>query len=77
MDTEQYDLQWQSKNGLHSIWTNKITNSVTVLIDNLYTEQPIKYSHSGRIAYDNPYRVPRYVKEQVYRVYNKLELLDL
>lgn len=34
-----------------------------------YCDNPIKYNHSGVIAYDNPSYIPKYAKKLVERAY--------
>lgn len=38
-----------------------------------HVDYPIMYDNNDRIAFDNPYVVPRYVQEQVYVEFRKLK----
>lgn len=48
--------------------TNKI--NLVVVIDGFYTDFPVFYSGTGLVNYDNPYKIPMYIKVKVKRMYS-------
>lgn len=42
-----------------------------ITTDGFHTEWPIQYK-DGRIAYDNPYRVPKYIRPTVAKLFRQI-----
>lgn len=68
------EVVWENKKWKVFIYLNKNTNRQSVGVANdFYSDWPIKYS-DGRIGYDNPYIIPKYVKVQVAKAFKILKL---
>jgi hypothetical protein len=68
-------VMWQSKNEKWLI--NKVMNPRTRRVqvevtDGWLAQYPILYDNSTEIGYDNPYQIPKYVREQVRKVMLKM-----
>lgn len=62
---------WESPNRKWSILRNWKNDRVRLTVEgDTFTDTPILYPDSDTIAYDNPYRIPAYVRERT----NKLLL---
>lgn len=61
--------KWISPNKIWEIYFKKSYGKI--VIENKktgYIDFPITYAHSGRTAYDDPYVIPQYVKDQYHRM---------
>lgn len=59
---------WRSSNKIYELVENELGH---IRLDNdkeLFSDHPILYAHNLRVAYEYPYRWPKYVKTAVYRV---------
>jgi hypothetical protein len=75
---EGFTVIWRDKKNRWSI--EKCRNPHTkewdlVVVSDDWVENPIMYSN-GDISYDNPYRIPKYVKEMVKKIYHKIRGLE-
>lgn len=61
--------KWISPNKLWEIQLHKDYDRMTIENKKTgYIDFPITYAHSGRTAYDDPYVIPQYVKDQYHRM---------
>lgn len=67
------DIYWTSKNGLWKIGKSETDRGMKWFIEDVdggYNDNPIVYE-DGRVAFDNPYFLPKYVKKQFEILANK------
>jgi hypothetical protein len=67
----------QAKSGRWTLYVthNPNTGNLVVEVENpshTYRDFPIMYSHSGKVAYDYPERIPETVKNDVQRLFERL-----
>jgi len=70
-----YKVLWRDKKNKWSIerYTNPNTKEPNlVIVSDDYIDYPILYS-DGRIAYDDPYRLPKDIKDRAHKLYRKIK----
>ena len=72
---EGYTVLWRDRRNKWSIerYTNPHTKEPNlVIVSDDYIDYPILYN-DGRIAYDNPYRLPKEVRDRAHKLYLKIK----
>jgi hypothetical protein len=70
MDT----LLWKSPNGLWEIHRDEQHKWTLWIIGQYNSQSAIVYEHDRSVAYDDPYRLPKYVKEAVKRIAKRINV---
>ena len=72
---EGYTVLWRDRRNKWSIerYTNPHTKEPDlVIVSDEYVDWPILYS-DGRIAYDNPYRLPKLIRDKAHKLYLQIK----